>query len=244
MPTSKIGLHDLDPSLFETLSNISGSNSQTKIFPLQVVASEDNQTVFPIGLDTFDAETDFAFVQSGVTNLFYGADFTIENKNIILKEGVPAGRTVGIYVLKNVESTDIETYIQGTQITPGSIPLDRLAEEIPTPTAESLGAVKETELPTKIKSLLTGGEISMVKSIQRGVIGFNKGASSTATINEVDMAKTVVLFGGCSGDSEYFSGATAHVTLENSTTVKVTREGNYANTYNWVEVAYTVLEFY
>jgi hypothetical protein len=75
------------------------------------VASEDNQTIFPIGLDTFDAEKDFAFVQSGITNLFYGADFTIENKNIILNEGVPAGRTLGIYVLKNVENTDIETYI-------------------------------------------------------------------------------------------------------------------------------------
>lgn len=131
MPTSKIGLHDLDPSLFETLSNISGSNSQTKIFPLQVVASEDNQTIFPIGLDTFDAETDFAFVQSGVTNLFYGADFTIENKNIILKEGVPAGRTLGIYVLKNVEQIDEEDYVSGTNLAPGSVTPDKIGGILP-----------------------------------------------------------------------------------------------------------------
>jgi hypothetical protein len=172
MPTSKIGLHDLDPSLFETLSNISSSNSQTKIFPLQVVASEDNQTIFPIGLDTFDAEKDFAFVQSGVTNLFYGADFTIENKNIILKEGVPTGRTLGIYVLKNVAQTDEEDYVSGANLAPGSVTPDKIGGVLPiekggtgAATAEealtNLGAVSNKDfviIDERMKSVQTKNE--------------------------------------------------------------------------------------
>lgn len=220
-----------------------GDPSKLKTINENYVATE-GQTQFPIEYSTFDYKKDTVFVISGRTILTPDLDYTLVGNKVVLVEGVPKDRTVTIRILKNVNTDAVDKTMSGAYIEKASIPLDRLAEEIPQPTAESLGAVKEEDLPQTIQSLLTGGEISMIKSIQRGVIGFNKGASNTSTINEVDTTKAVCLFNGVTGDSEYFSGAFAYVTLENSTTVKATREGDYSNTDNWVEVAYTVVEYY
>ena len=72
------------------------------VYPLPVTATEDNQTVFPIGLDTFDSGTDTVLVQSGRTMLFPQLDYTISEGNVVLTEGVPIDRVIGIYVMKNV----------------------------------------------------------------------------------------------------------------------------------------------
>ena len=72
------------------------------VYPLPVTATEDNQTVFPIGLDTFDSGTDTVLVQSGRTMLFPQLDYTISEGNVVLTEGVPVDRVIGIYVMKNV----------------------------------------------------------------------------------------------------------------------------------------------
>lgn len=72
------------------------------VYPLPVTATEDNQTVFPIGLDTFDPGTDTVLVQSGRTMLFPQLDYTISEGNVVLTEGVPVDRVIGIYVMKNV----------------------------------------------------------------------------------------------------------------------------------------------
>ena len=97
------------------------------VYPLSVVASTENQTTFEIALDSFDANTDTVLVQSGRTMLFPNQDFTVNGKNVVLNEGVPSGRTIGIYVFKNVPIGD-EGSVSGTVISAGSIPWDRMEE--------------------------------------------------------------------------------------------------------------------
>ena len=97
------------------------------VYPVMVTAGEDNQTVFNITLDTFDINTDTVFVQSGRTMLFPEQDFSIVGNTVVLKEGVPFGRTIGIYVFKNVPLGD-DGNVSGTVIAPNTLPLDRLEE--------------------------------------------------------------------------------------------------------------------
>lgn len=106
------------------------------VYPLSVTATEDNQTTFPIDLSTFDVDTDTVLVQSGRTMLFPNQDFTVNGSTVVLNEGVPSGRTIGIYVFKNVPLGE-DGSVSGQVIAAGSLPLDRL-EEMPTP--EQVGA--------------------------------------------------------------------------------------------------------
>lgn len=99
------------------------------VYPLMVTAGEDNQTVFPITLETFDIKTDNVFVQSGRTMLFPEHDFTVRGNTVVLNEGVPFGRTLGIYIFKNMPLGD-EGSVTGAVIAPNSLPLDRL-EKMP-----------------------------------------------------------------------------------------------------------------
>lgn len=108
------------------------------VYPLAAVASEEDQTSFEIELETFDADTDTVLVQSGRTMLFPEQDFTISEGNIILNEGVPSGRTIGIYIFKNVPMGE-DGSVSGLVISAGTLPLDRLAEM---PSATDVGAIK------------------------------------------------------------------------------------------------------
>lgn len=107
------------------------------VYPLSVTATEDNQTTFPIDLSTFDVDTDTVLVQSGRTMLFPNQDFTVNGSTVVLNEGVPSGRTIGIYVFKNVPLGE-DGSVSGKVINPNSLPLDRLAEM---PSAEQVGAL-------------------------------------------------------------------------------------------------------
>lgn len=95
-------------------------------YDVSLVAEADGQTEFSINLSTFDYMTDSVLVQSGRTLLSPTLDYTVLEHSIVLNEGVPAGRTIDIYVYKNVENLDEEKTISGLQIAEGSIPLNRL----------------------------------------------------------------------------------------------------------------------
>lgn len=106
--------------------------SSVKRYSYSLTANVDNQTRFAVPMETFDYKRDVVFVQSGITSLFQGQDFEVVSDGILLTEGVPLGRTIGIYVLKNVEDTTIEPEtVTGALIEDGSIPLKKLAEEVP-----------------------------------------------------------------------------------------------------------------
>lgn len=102
---------------------------------------------------------------------------------------------------------------------------------------------------TKITAFDMAGGISAVKRVQRGTITI--GAESTygtATIDEVNIEKSVVLF---SGDTFGSTGGSAHyppyshvmLRLTDSTTVIASRASSYGSTDD-VTVPYQVIEFY
>lgn len=96
------------------------------VYSISHVAETDGQRQFAINLSTFNPLTDNVFVVSGRTFLSKTLDFVVQSHSIVLNEGVPQGRTIDIYVFKNVENLDEEKTIDGLQIAVGSIPLDRL----------------------------------------------------------------------------------------------------------------------
>jgi hypothetical protein len=145
-------------------------------YDISHVATEDGQTEFPIDLTSFDFLTDSVLVQSGRTLLSPTLDYSVLEHSVILNEGVPVGRTVDIYVYKNVVNLDEEQTISGLQIGVGTIPFDRL-EELPIPVSaggtgattakealanlgafsDYLGIVADANLLTWLNSQKTGG---------------------------------------------------------------------------------------
>lgn len=105
---------------------------QMKLYTEMKVATEDNQTVFTIDLDTFVDTSDTILVQSGTLMLFPNEDFSVSGKTVTLMEGVHAGCTVGIYIFKQIEHTDINYYISGLMIEPQSMPVSKLSENVVT----------------------------------------------------------------------------------------------------------------
>ena len=81
----------------------------TYTFP--IVATEEGQTVFTIGLESFNPFMDTVMVQDGRTMLFPNVDFTIVDNTVVLTEGWNIGDTGGIYIFK------IEMYYPLTNIT-------------------------------------------------------------------------------------------------------------------------------
>lgn len=79
----------------------SSGGGALSMHPLSVVATTENQTTFDIDLAGFDASADIVLVQSGRTMLFPNSDFTVVGSQVVLNEGVPIDRTIGIYVFKN-----------------------------------------------------------------------------------------------------------------------------------------------
>ncbi|MCI1958823.1 MAG: hypothetical protein LKJ25_04270 [Clostridia bacterium] len=91
-----------------------------------------------------------------------------------------------------------------------------------------------------VQSLLTGGEISVIKSIQRGTVNLeDEQYSATATISAVDTSKAVIHFlGGVYGADTLQSFG--RIELTNSTTVSVYRyERNYT-----AAVGFEVIEYH
>ena len=89
-----------------TGGSTSGGGSALSMHPLSVVATKENQTTFDIDLAGFDASADIVLVQSGRTMLFPNSDFTVVGSQVVLNEGVPIDRTIGIYVFKNAPVSD------------------------------------------------------------------------------------------------------------------------------------------
>lgn len=108
-----------------TLVNASGI-PKLGIYFFQETATEDGQTVFPIGLGSFDIDTDTVLVDSGRTKLSHVSDYVVNaDKTITLTEGVPAGRTIDITIMKHIPMGE-EGEVNGVIMAKQSIPLDRL----------------------------------------------------------------------------------------------------------------------
>lgn len=120
-------LLDITERMLKVAENIGPLHEEIEHY----VATE-GQTVFPIAYSLFDYRKDVVFVNSGITSLSMGLDFTLESQKVVLKEGVPEGRTITIRILKNVNTEVEEKTMSGVYISPGSIPLDRLAENVVT----------------------------------------------------------------------------------------------------------------
>lgn len=83
---------------------------------------------------------------------------------------------------------------------------------------------------------------SLIASIQRGVISLNNLTTANATINPVNLASSIIIYGGvqAAGGSGNPSIAHCKVVLADATTVTATVVTANANTRN---VEYTVIEF-
>ncbi|MCI1999545.1 MAG: hypothetical protein LKJ75_02610 [Clostridia bacterium] len=91
----------------------------------------------------------------------------------------------------------------------------------------------------QVQSLLTGGEISVIKSIQRGTISLAGVYSATATISSVDTSKSVISYLG--NVVPEYADQFARVELTNSTTITAYRNSNNANS---TVVGFEVVEYY
>lgn len=112
-------------------------------------------------------------------------------------------------------------------------------------TARIFGEHNTSLLAATIQNLISGGSISMVKSVQRGIITIAASSNvGTATISSVNTSKAVVLFVGsiCGSDkSTNPIGWDARLVLKSATQVEATRA--YSSSYT-ASVSYQVLEFY
>ena len=114
-------------------------------------------------------------------------------------------------------------------------------------TARIFGEHNTSLLATTIQNLISGGSISMVKSVQRGIITIAANATvGTATISSVNTSKAVVLYGGSinnGSDSKSMDSSgywDVRLILKSATQVEATRR-HVANFD--VYVPYHVLEF-
>lgn len=120
----------------------------------QVVSTSEGQTEFLIGLSTFDKLTDSVFVQSGITILFPETDYTVTDTSVVLTEGVPLGRTIGIYIFKNVPIGE-DGSVSGTVITKNSMPVDRL--NLTNPETGEITNIVTSNVPMRVEVLDDGG---------------------------------------------------------------------------------------
>lgn len=95
-------------------------------YTYRLIAAEDGQKEFEIPLETFDLETDTIMVYQNSTFLS-SARYTIEDKIILLNEGVMSGTEIVIIVLKNVPIGE-EGAINGRVIAQNSLPMDRVID--------------------------------------------------------------------------------------------------------------------
>lgn len=104
--------------------------------------------------------------------------------------------------------------------------------------------VNTVNLPTLMQSALKSGGVSVVKSVQRGIISMGQRTSvKTVTINKVNTNKAIVIYTGATiADSA--ANMWPYLELTNSTTVTATRLGNPVNDDQITTVPYQVIEYY
>jgi hypothetical protein len=115
----------------EQLNSVS-SSSKLISHVLPIEATEENQTIFPINLETFDAANDTVLVQDGITLLLSNSGFTVENNTIVMTTPWGLGDTGSILILKNTPVLADEVAISGAAIENNSITLDKLSADITT----------------------------------------------------------------------------------------------------------------
>ena len=106
--------------------------------------------------------------------------------------------------------------------------------------------VTDKDIAVQMQSALQSGGVSVIKSIQRGIIEINMVNSASATIKSVNTNKAVVLYTGYNltykRDSYEYE---PYLTLTNSTTVTARRNLSGADyEYHTTIVPYQVIEFY
>ena len=100
-----------------------------------------------------------------------------------------------------------------------------------------------SSLAEMVQSALQSGGVSVIRSIQRGIINIPiENTTATATINTVNTNKAIVVYGGTSISSGSGNTSIPHLVLTNSTTVTATRA--VAQTSAVTTVPYQVIEFY
>ena len=101
-------------------------------------------------------------------------------------------------------------------------------------TPANIGALTQADLTAAVQNLLREGGITVIKSIQRGVLTTNSG-SGTITVNAVNPAKSMLHLLGHSGTT-----ASMHITLTNGTTISYAGGANgQTNRMSW-----ELVEFY
>jgi hypothetical protein len=118
-----------DTKVADAIASLGVAKTLMETLPLQTATIE-GQTEFAINFDAFDASTDKVLVQSGITMLYQDADYTVSGKTVILSEGVPLGRTIGMYVFKDVVVPYSEYSVAGSTIVDGSITKDKLSADV------------------------------------------------------------------------------------------------------------------
>lgn len=113
----------------DAIASLGVTKTLMETLPIQTAITE-GQTEFAINFDAFDATTDKVLVQSGITMLYQDADYTVSGKTVILSEGVPLGRTIGMYVFKDVVVPYSEYSVAGSTIVDGSITKDKLSADV------------------------------------------------------------------------------------------------------------------
>ena len=102
-----------------------------QVYPLPLITATEGQTEFFIDLSTYSPSTDTVLVQKGNLWLNPNGDYMIIGQHVVLTEAVKEGTTVGIWVFKNVPIGE-EGSTSGIVIAPGTMPIDRLAENVAT----------------------------------------------------------------------------------------------------------------
>lgn len=115
----------------QAIANANQGEVKMVYYPYVLKATTDNQTEFTIPLESFDAVNDFLQVVQNVIILNKDEHYTVTGKTITLNQGVTIGTSLFITIIKNT-LVGAEGAVNGNLIKDGSLPLNKLAEQIPT----------------------------------------------------------------------------------------------------------------
>lgn len=180
------------------------------------------------------------FQINGYTQQFYQSTNDTDSRRFYVRTSADVGSTWGNWI----NLADASKFLP----LDGSVPMSgALKQTDGTNTYQYFGEHNTSLLATTIQKLISGGSISMVKSVQRGIITIAANATvGTATISSVNTSKAVVLYGGSinnGSDSKSTSSSgywDVRLILKSATQVEATRR-HVANFD--VYVPYQVLEF-
>lgn len=98
---------------FNTLRETLATATIITSFSSHYIATEDNETVIPIGIDRFNPVLDILQVYINGLFLTEGVDYTITNENeITLTLGVDVGTPISFVVYKSVDGSEAETVVR------------------------------------------------------------------------------------------------------------------------------------